>query len=99
MNLKDPKGRLARWALQIQPHNFDIVYRPGRVHSNADGIFRRPTIHLIFDESFSPENIKEKQNQDSNLHFLIKYLQNEIVEENDPNPTKTICIAENYLFR
>ncbi len=30
MPLKDPPGRLARWVLKMQAHDFDIVFRPGK---------------------------------------------------------------------
>ena len=35
MNLKEPNGRLGRWVLRLQEHNFDIEYRPTR----TDGQF------------------------------------------------------------
>ena len=30
--LKDPTGRLARWALRLQPFSFDIIHRKGKDH-------------------------------------------------------------------
>ena len=42
MNVKDASGRLARWALLLQQYNFEIVHRPGKIHSNADSLSRRP---------------------------------------------------------
>ena len=34
-------GRLMRWALALQAYNFDIHYRPGKYHQNADGLSRQ----------------------------------------------------------
>ncbi|GFW93889.1 retrovirus-related Pol polyprotein from transposon 297 [Trichonephila clavipes] len=32
--------RLQRWALSLQPFNFEIKHKPGRLHGNADGLSR-----------------------------------------------------------
>ncbi|GFX97419.1 retrovirus-related Pol polyprotein from transposon 297 [Trichonephila clavipes] len=32
--------RLQRWALSLQPFNFEIKHKPGRLHGNADGLNR-----------------------------------------------------------
>ncbi|GFX36875.1 retrovirus-related Pol polyprotein from transposon 17.6 [Trichonephila clavipes] len=32
--------RLERWALSLQPFNFEIKHKPGRLHGNADGLSR-----------------------------------------------------------
>ena len=37
---KQVNGRLARWAMKLQPFSFDIRYRPGSVNSNADALSR-----------------------------------------------------------
>ncbi len=34
-------GRLMRWALALQAYNFDIHYRPGKYHQNANGLSRQ----------------------------------------------------------
>ena len=41
MNVKDPTGRLARWALQLQQYDFEILHRPGSSNGNADALSRR----------------------------------------------------------
>ena len=39
-NLKDSHGRLARWALSLQPYDFTIVHRSGKLNSNVYGLSR-----------------------------------------------------------
>ena len=46
LNLRDPRGRLARWGLRLQEFDFDIQYRPGSSHALADGPSRLSTAGL-----------------------------------------------------
>ena len=39
-SMKDSHGRLARWALALQPYQFTIVHRAGTANANADGLSR-----------------------------------------------------------
>jgi hypothetical protein len=39
---RDPTNQLARWALTLQEFDFEIRYRPGRHHTNADAMTRGP---------------------------------------------------------
>ena len=39
-NLKDSHGRLARWALTLQPYRFTVIHRSGTANANADGLSR-----------------------------------------------------------
>ena len=43
-NLKDPEGRLARWALKLQAFDYEIQHRAGVMHQNADGLSRLPMV-------------------------------------------------------
>ena len=46
---KHENGRLARWAMKLQPYTFTIRYRPGGENDNADALSR-----LFEDDSSSP---------------------------------------------
>ena len=36
----EPKGRIGRWILKLQPYHFTIIHKPGRIHSNVDALSR-----------------------------------------------------------
>jgi len=43
-HLDSPSGRLGRWALELQQHQFDIRYRRGHLNRVANALSRRPEI-------------------------------------------------------
>ena len=42
-NFKKAEGMLARWLSALEAFDFEIVYRKGRLHANADSLSRKPT--------------------------------------------------------
>ena len=42
MSFKEPQGQVVRWLERLQEYDFEIQHRPGKVHSNADALSRRP---------------------------------------------------------
>lgn len=57
MNIQQPSGRLARWALEIQQHDFDVVYRKGTLNKVADALSRYPVKEIV--EINSMEKVEE----------------------------------------
>lgn len=45
-NFKNPEGQLARWLEILAAYDFTIEHRPGRIHSNADSLSRRPCCEM-----------------------------------------------------
>ena len=90
MKVKDPTGRLARWALRLQHFDFEIIHRPGAANGNADAISRRsyslppsalsvtlepPSLAVIDDLSPSLQSLYKLQCQDKDLLETIQYLE------------------------
>ena len=40
MSYKNADGLLARWLVCLQQYDFEVVFRPGKDHGNADGLSR-----------------------------------------------------------
>jgi len=44
MTFRNLEGQLACWLEQLQQYNFEIFYQKGTLHSNGDGLSRRPCL-------------------------------------------------------
>lgn len=42
LSFKNPEGQLARWLELLGTYDFNIEHRPGKKHTNADALSRRP---------------------------------------------------------
>lgn len=40
MNLKEPNSRLTRWRLKLSVYDFTVIYKKGKMNSNADALPR-----------------------------------------------------------
>lgn len=40
MSLKEPNSKLIRWRLKLEEFNYEIVYKKGKVNTNADALSR-----------------------------------------------------------
>ncbi|XP_066585575.1 uncharacterized protein [Prorops nasuta] len=77
-NLKDPVGRLGRWALKLQHHSFDVVHRKGALHHVPDALSRALPVGTE-NECVSAVNEENYGNSSGNL-----VTQSRIDFESDP---------------
>ncbi|UYV84941.1 hypothetical protein LAZ67_X004064, partial [Cordylochernes scorpioides] len=84
-NLKDPSGRLARWALRLQEYEVAVCYKNGRKHKDADCLSRSPL----------PDTAEETEEDILCLPVLCDV---EKEQQRDPSLTKIIanCGDPNY---
>lgn len=40
MNMKEPNSRLTRWRLRLSEYDYTVIYKPGKINSNADALSR-----------------------------------------------------------
>ena len=44
--MKDPKGKFARWLNELSTYEFDVRYKPGKNHGDADALSRRSYVTI-----------------------------------------------------
>lgn len=100
--LKDPTGRLGRWALRLQEFTYTVVYKSGRLHQDADCLSRHPvdapdssdTTAGIFTLS-AFHHMGEEQARDENLRELISRLRS---DPSDPS-LSLFLVLDGILYR
>lgn len=104
MNIADPVGRLARWSLLIQQHDFEIRHRPGANHANADALSRRsyklPSITVSANDipGVQTTRIHDLQRRDPDLADMIAYLESYKLPHNDQQARSLLLTIDDYFL-
>ncbi|KAH0534941.1 hypothetical protein KQX54_010581 [Cotesia glomerata] len=40
--MRDPDSKLIRWRIKLNDFDYDVIYKPGKINSNADALSRNP---------------------------------------------------------
>ena len=86
-NKKDPRGKVARWLMELQEYNFDISHIPGKQNQKADFLSRIVTanipptgrleenVYRVTKENFH-EQLRDEQNRDQVIQKAVHELLN-----------------------
>ena len=83
----EPKGRIARWIMDLQEFNFTVAHRPGVSNANADALSRLHHQSLPDQTSYAPRTVSCLVNllPDTNLYDAQRL---------DPHVSKVIELKE-----
>lgn len=110
MSLKSPTGRLARWALQLQPYDITIKYITGRTNVVADAL-SRPSCStentedcgicsIIVDiPSKTAKEVRDEQMKDEIIKKIIIALEGSIEEEAKYWSKKGYILNDGIVYR
>ena len=73
LSMKNPTGKLARWAIFLSQFEFEIEHRKGKDHSNADMMSRPVFSSTIQEDDFSFTTLKFEPYEDDALMYYLKY--------------------------
>lgn len=77
-SLKDPNSRLVRWRLKLEEYDYEIVYKKGKLNTNADAL-SRIQLNTLETESV----IAEVGDLEEDILNLLNDTQSNITIEND----------------
>ena len=113
MSVKDPTGRLARWALRLQQYDSDIIHRPGITNGNADALSRRcysstvssPTlasidfpVAVLGDACPPPSTLYDLQRKDLDLAVIIAYLESSELPTSDSKASALLLSIDSFYL-
>ena len=81
-NLKEPNSKLIRWRLKLEEYDYEIIYKKGKLNTNADAL-SRINLNAIETDSIlnQPGDIDEDINKFLNSDFDPNILDDQIISE------------------
>ena len=88
---KEPKRQVARWIEMLQEYDFEVLHRPGQIHSNADALSRKPCkqcgIYIAHSAAITGTLAASVENT-----WLLNWSNEELLhqQQNDPDITQVL---------
>ena len=95
---KEPSGILARWLSILGSYDYDTVFRPGYLHTNADAMSRKPKRTCPFPECQDCNQSKKNENHSETISkSYTDALENTSGSENISTDNSDINLLPNWL--
>ncbi|KAJ3648391.1 hypothetical protein Zmor_020198 [Zophobas morio] len=105
MTLKTPTGRLARWALQLQPYHLTIEYTPGKANVVAD-MLSRPHLPEVAIDSVEVDlptrkanELRSEQRKDEEIRKIMDDLVHAQAEISQQWTSRGYLLNQGVLYR
>lgn len=99
--MTDANSKLIKHAIQLQEYDFDVIYRSGKSHTNADAMSRPPIIfNNINDDStpFSEEDLRKNQRLDPTIALIMEYLEKNIEPKSQKEKQQLKRVAADLII-
>ena len=75
LSLKEPRGKLARWRVELDTFDFEIEHRPGKLMAVPDALSRASLVGAVnISGLWSPYELMCLQQQDNSVGLLYKWV-------------------------
>ena len=97
---KDPKGRIARWVLTLQDHQFTVIHRAGTKHSNADALSRRsyPMIAMMSEPTLDSKQLHKMQLSDPKIYPILTFMTKGTLPTDDDHARRVLLSHDQYTL-
>ncbi|KAK3106610.1 hypothetical protein FSP39_023509 [Pinctada imbricata] len=95
-NLKRPTGQTARWLEELGTYNLQVIHRPGKSHSNADALSRRPCKSCERQESINQEAIIQESVEEEKSDIQEPKCDTVRVTSEEMNTSRNQAILEGW---
>ncbi|XP_048251449.1 uncharacterized protein LOC125379241 [Haliotis rufescens] len=102
-SIKDPTGKLARWSLMLTQYDYEVIYRPGAKHGNADALSRGVSqvsviTHVQEKTGLTVDKLRSLQLADEKFKRIIDYLESDVLPDDDEKARRVLLEADDFMM-